>query len=71
MTKDGIVPSAPVQVLDADSLGLVSGAEGLERMSDGRFILIQRGDGEGEVTSLRLVLNFNKVIQTKVGAGKS
>lgn len=68
--KDGLVFSEPVQVLDADAAGLVNGAEGLDRMPDGRFILIQRGDGEGEVTSLRLVLNFDKVIQEKVAAGK-
>jgi dipeptidyl aminopeptidase/acylaminoacyl peptidase len=70
-TKDGIAPSAPVQVMDTEAAGLVNGAEGIERMPDGRFILIQRGDGEGEIPCLRLVLNFNKVIQAKVNAGKS
>ena len=70
-TKDGIAPSAPVQVMDTEAAGLVNGAEGIERMPDGRFILIQRGDGEGEIPCLRLVLNFNQVIQAKVNAGKS
>jgi serine/threonine-protein kinase len=71
VTKDGIAPSAPVRVMDTDAVGLVNGAEAIDRMPDGRFILIQRGDGEGEVGSLRLVLHFNKVIQAKVNAGRS
>ena len=64
--KDGVLPSAPAEVFDGDSVGLVSPLEGLERMADGRYLLVQRGEGEGDVTSLRLALNFDKVIQAKV-----
>jgi hypothetical protein len=70
-TKDGIAASAPVKVMDANAAGLVNGAEGIDRMPDGRFIIIQRGDGEGDLSCLRLVLSFDKVIQAKVNAGKS
>lgn len=69
--QDGIKPSPPAQVLDGNELGLVNVTEGLERLADGRYLVVKRGDGEGEIPCLRIVLNFNKVIQAKVNAGKS
>jgi eukaryotic-like serine/threonine-protein kinase len=64
--KDGIQASAPAEVLDGDSVGLVSPIDGLELLADGRYLLVQRGEGEGDVTALRVALNFDKVIQAKV-----
>jgi len=68
--KDGLAPSRAVPIADAMSAGLISGAEGIDRLPDGRFILAQRGDGETDINSMRLVLNSAQVIQAKVPGGK-
>ncbi len=64
--KDGIRPSVPKEVFDGDAVGLVNSLEGIERLADGRYFIVQFGEGEGEVTCLRVALNFDRVIQTKV-----
>ena len=61
--KDGIRPSVPTEVFDGDAVGLVNSLEGIERLADGRYFLVQFGEGEGEVTCLRVALNFDRVIQ--------
>ena len=69
-TKDGLAPSKAVLIADAMAAGLISGTEGIDRLPDGRFIMVKRGEGETEVNGLHLVLNSAKVIQAKVPGGK-
>jgi serine/threonine-protein kinase len=64
-TRPAVAISEAREVLDRAELGIL----GSDSLPDGRFLVIQKGEGERELRQINVVVNFQEEVRRRVSAG--